>query len=41
MLGAAIGMLADLPGIPPLASVMLPVVILAFLAIVPWTNFKT
>jgi len=41
MLGAAIGMLANLPGIPPLASVMLPVVILAFLAVVPWTNFKT
>lgn len=41
MLGAAIGMMADLPGIPPAASVFLPVIILSFVAIVPWTNFKT
>jgi lipopolysaccharide export system permease protein len=41
MLGAAIGMMVDLPGIPPAAGVMLPVVILGFLAVVPWTNFRT
>ncbi len=41
MLGAAVGMMADLPGIAPIASVFLPVVILIFAALVPWTYFKT
>lgn len=41
MLGAAVGMMADLPGIAPLASVFLPVIMLLFIALVPWTFFKT
>lgn len=41
MLGAATGMMADLPGIAPIASVFLPVIILTFVALVPWTFFKT
>lgn len=41
MLGAGIGMIADLPGIPPAASVFLPVLILLFVAVVPWSFFKT
>jgi lipopolysaccharide export system permease protein len=41
MLGAAVGMMADLPGIPPAGGVFLPIVILLFVALVPWTYFKT
>ncbi|TVQ56448.1 MAG: LptF/LptG family permease [Phycisphaerales bacterium] len=41
MLGAAIGMMVDLPGIPPAAGVFLPVIILMVVALVPWTQFKT
>ncbi|HRP63510.1 MAG TPA: hypothetical protein PK400_09480, partial [Phycisphaerales bacterium] len=41
MLGAGIGMLVDLPGIPPAAGVFLPVLILLFVAVVPWSFFKT
>ncbi len=41
MLGAAIGMMVDLPGIPPAAGVFLPVIILMVVALVPWTQFKS
>jgi lipopolysaccharide export system permease protein len=40
-MGAAIGMMLDLPGIPPAAGVFLPVIALLFLAVFPWTFFKT
>ena len=41
VLGSAIGMMADLPGIPPAGGVFLPIVILLFVALVPWTYFRT
>lgn len=41
MLGAAVGMMAKLPGIPPAGGVFLPIVILLFVTLVPWTYFKT
>ncbi len=41
LLGSALGMVADLPGIAPAGGVFLPIVILLFMAIVPWTYFKT
>ncbi len=39
--GSAIGMMVDMPGIPPAASVFLPVVVLGFMCLFPWTFFKT
>lgn len=39
--GAAIGMMVSMPGIPPAVSVFLPVIILGFMSLFPWTNFKT
>jgi lipopolysaccharide export system permease protein len=39
--GSAIGMMTSLPGIPPAASVFLPVVVLMFMCLFPWTFFKT
>ncbi len=39
-MGAAIGMMADLPG-PPAASVFLPVIILGLLVLARWTWMKT
>lgn len=39
--GAAIGMMVELPGIPPAAGVFLPVIALTFLALFPWTFLKT
>jgi hypothetical protein len=39
--GAAMGMLIDMPGIPPAVGVFLPVVVLGFTAIFPWTLLKT
>lgn len=41
MLGSAVGMMADLPGIPPAGGVFLPIVILLFVSLVPWTSFRT
>jgi len=40
-LGAAIGMMVDMPGLPPAVGVFLPVIILGFMSLFPWTNFKT
>jgi hypothetical protein len=39
--GSAIGMMVSLPGIAPAASVFLPVVVLMFMCLFPWTFFKT
>ena len=39
--GSAIGMMVDMPGIPPAASVFLPVVVLGLMCLFPWTFFKT
>lgn len=39
--GSAIGMMMSMPGIPPAASVFLPVVMLGFMCLFPWTYFKT
>jgi len=39
--GSAIGMMIDMPGIPPAASVFLPVIVLMFMCLFPWTFFKT
>ena len=39
--GSAIGMMVDMPGIPPAASVFLPVVVLMLMCLFPWTFFKT
>lgn len=41
ILGSAVGMMADLPGIPPAGGVFLPIVILLFVSLAPWTYFKT
>ncbi len=40
-IGSAIGMMVSLPGISPAASVFLPVVVLMFMCLFPWTFFKT
>ena len=40
-LGAAIGMMVAMPGIPPAVGVFLPVIVLGFMSLFPWTNFKT
>lgn len=39
--GAALGMMMPLPGIPPAVGVFLPVIVLGFMAMFPWTYFKT
>lgn len=39
--GSAIGMMMSMPGISPAASVFLPVVMLGFMCLFPWTFFKT
>lgn len=41
VLGSAVGMMASLPGIPPAGGVFLPIVILLFVSLAPWTYFKT
>lgn len=41
LLGSAVGMMASLPGIAPAGGVFLPIVVLLFVALVPWTYFKT
>ncbi len=41
MIGAAIGMMLRLPGIPPVASVFLPALLLAPLAAARWSFLKT
>jgi len=40
-MGSAIGMMVDLPGIPPALGVFVPVIALGFMALFPWTFFKT
>jgi len=40
-MGSAIGMMVDMPGIPPALGVFLPVIALGFMALFPWTFFKT
>jgi hypothetical protein len=40
-IGAAIGTMVQLPGIPPAVGVFLPAVVLMFLSIFSWTFFKT
>jgi lipopolysaccharide export system permease protein len=39
--GSAIGMMMPLPGVPPAAGVFLPVIVLLFALLFPWTFFKT
>jgi len=39
--GSAMGMLIEMPGIPPAVGVFLPVIVLGFTAIFPWTLLKT
>lgn len=41
IVGSAIGMMVDLPGIPPALGVFLPVIVLGFMSLFPWTFFKT
>jgi lipopolysaccharide export LptBFGC system permease protein LptF len=41
MIGSAIGMMVQLPGIPPAVGVFVPVIVLAFMSLFPWTFFKT
>ncbi|MCI0363646.1 MAG: LptF/LptG family permease [Phycisphaerales bacterium] len=40
-IGAAVGMMVELPGIPPAVGVFLPVIVLMLMALFPWTFFKT
>ena len=39
--GASLGMLVEMPRIPPAVGVFLPVIVLAFMAMFPWTFLKT
>ena len=39
--GSAIGMMVEMPGISPAVGVFLPVIVLGFMSLVPWTHFKT
>jgi lipopolysaccharide export system permease protein len=39
--GSAIGMMIEMPGIPPAVGVFLPVIVLGFMALFPWTFFRT
>jgi lipopolysaccharide export LptBFGC system permease protein LptF len=39
--GSSIGMLMEMPGIPPAVGVFLPVIALGFMAMFPWTFLKT
>lgn len=41
IVGSAIGMMVDMPGIPPAVGVFLPAITLVFMSAVPWTSFKT
>jgi lipopolysaccharide export LptBFGC system permease protein LptF len=40
-IGAAIGMMVELPGVPPAAAVFMPVIVLGLLCFFPWSFFKT
>lgn len=40
-IGSAIGMMVDMPGLPPAVGVFLPVIVLALMAMFPWTVLKT
>ena len=39
--GSAIGMMVEMPGISPAVGVFLPVIVLGFMSLFPWTHFKT
>ena len=41
MMGAAIGMTVDLPGLAPAAGVFLPVILLIPVAMARWTFLRT